>query len=165
MKKKAPLTESGERHGPSRCGDILAGTLEGLGLARVIRHLTLLRAWDRAITLRIRERATVEALREGRLYLAVEDPIWLHELHMLRHKLKGLLNDELGEPAVEEIILRIGRASRHSAVGTPRARGHRSPVPSDGAEARIKKLLVPFEDLPYREALERLIHRWAARSI
>ena len=166
MRKKGLSTEGAERNSPSRCGDILLGALEGMGLVGVIRHLALLRAWEQAIPSRIRERATVEAFREGRLYVCVEDPIWLHELHMLRHKLKVMLNKELGEPAAEEIILRIGRASRRSALDTPKAPVHRAPpVPSSGAEGRIKELLAPFEERPYRDALERLIHRWAARLI
>ena len=166
MRKKGLSTEGAERNSPSRCGDILLGALEGMGLVGVIRHLALLRTWEQAIPLRIRERATVETFREGRLYVCVEDPIWLHELHMLRHKLKVMLNKELGEPAVEEIILRIGRVSRRSALDTPKARVHRAPpVPSSGAERRIKELLAPFEERPYRDALERLIHRWAARFI
>ena len=166
MRKKGLSTEGAERNSPSRCGDILLGALEGMGLVGVIRHLALLRAWEQAIPSRIRERATVEAFREGRLCVCVEDPIWLHELHMLRHKLKVMLNKELGEPAVEEIILRIGRASRRSALDTPKAPVHRAPlVPSSGAEGRIKELLAPFEERPYRDALERLIHRWAARLI
>lgn len=166
MKRKGPSTEGAGRISPSRCGDILPGALEGLGLVRVTQHLALLRAWEQAIPLRIRERAGVEAFREGRVYVCVEDPIWLHELHMLRHKMKGMLNKELGEPAVEEIILRIGRASRRSALGTPTVPAHRPPqVPSGGAEARVKEMLAPFEERPYRDALERLIHRWAARFI
>ena len=166
MKKKGPFAEGAERKSPSRCGDILPGALEGLGLVGVIRHLALLRTWEQAIPLRIRERATVETFKKGRLYVCVEDPIWLHELHMLRHKLKVMLNKELGEPAVEEIILRIGRASHRSALDTPKARVHKTPpVPSSGAERRIKELLAPFEERPYRDALERLIHRWATRFI
>jgi hypothetical protein len=165
MKRKGPSTEGAERNSPSRCADILPGALEGMGLVGVIRHLALLGAWEQAIPLRIRERATVETFREGRLYVCVEDPIWLHELHMLRHKLKVMLNKELGEPAVEEIILRIGRASPRSALDTPKARVHKPPAPSSGAERRIKESLAPFEERPYRDALERLIHRWAARFI
>ncbi len=104
----------GKGGNPSRCADVLEGTLQGLGLGRVTRHLALLKAWDRAIAPRVRERASVEDFKEGRLYLCVEDPIWLHELHMLRHKLKTILNEELGEAVVGEIVLRIGRTARPS---------------------------------------------------
>jgi hypothetical protein len=166
MKARRRPTEGGERSTPARCGEILSGTLESLGLGRVTRHLALLRTWDRAITPRIRERASIEAFREGRLYLCVEDPIWLHELHMLRHKLKALLNKELGESVVEEVILRIGQASRPSAIRTSQARSRRSSADlSSGSEAMIKELLIPCEELPYRDALERLMSRWAARLI
>ena len=153
------------RNSPARCGEILSGTLEGLGLVRAIRHLALLKAWDRAIANRVRERATVDAFREGRLYLRVDDPIWLHELHMLRHKLKTMLNEALEAPVVEEIILRIGRASRSPAAETRTRRAQGSPVLSSGSEARIKELLTPVEELPCRDAVERLLHRWAEGRI
>jgi hypothetical protein len=166
MRERRRPAGRGERKAPSRCGEVLQETLGSLGLGRVARHLALLVAWDHAVTPRIRERASVETFREGRLYLCVEDPIWLHELHMLRHKLKVLLNGELGEPAVEEVILRIGRAPRHPPIGTSQARRRRPLSPlSTGSEAMIKKLLAPCEELPCHDALERLMRRWAAKLI
>lgn len=157
--------EKGRQGGPSRCSDILTSTLQGLGLGRAVRHLALLRAWDRAIPSRIRERATIEDIRGGRLYLCVEDPIWLHELHMLRHTLRTMLNEEVEEPLVEEIVLRIGRSSRRATAGPPAARHRGSPAPPVEARKRIDQLLDPLKDEPYRDALERLLQRWAARSI
>src|SRR5574337_1797125 len=112
---------SRRQHTPSRCADILETSLQGLGFGRVVRHLALLRAWDRAVAGRIKERVHVEDFRGGCLYLSVEDPIWMHELHMLRHQLKTLLNKEVGESVVSEIVLRIGR-TRH---GPPARRFHR----------------------------------------
>ncbi len=157
--------KGGQQSGPLRCSEILIGTLQKMGLERAIGHLALLQAWDRAIALRVRERATVEDFRGGRLYLCVEDPIWLHELHMLRHRLKTLLNQELGEAVVGEIVLRIGRPSQRVATQTPSTRTQRLSTLPDGAMERINQLLSPLEDLPCREALERLLHRWASRSI
>jgi len=158
----------GKRKGgnPSSCADVLEGTLQGLGLGRVTRHLALLKAWDRAIAPRIRERASVEDFREGRLYLCVEDPIWLHELHMLRHKLKIMLNEEVGEAVVGEIVLRIGRTARRASARMPNPPLQR-PARADLSEmeARIEQLLRPLEDVPCRDALKRLFDRWAARSI
>lgn len=151
------------RTAPSRCADILDGSLHGLGLGRVIRHLTILRAWDRAIASRIKERARVENFKGGCLYLCVEDPIWLHELHMLRHTLKTMLNREIGEPAVSEIVLRIGRTRRW----TPEKRSHRGEqmarsIPP-AVEASMAKLLSPLRDLPCCDAMQRLFHQWASR--
>jgi len=149
---------------PLRCSEILIGTLQGMGLGRAIGHLALLKAWDRAIAVRVRERATVEDFRGGRVYLCVEDPIWLHELHMLRHKLKTLLNQELGEAVVAEIILRIGSPPQRVATRSPAARPQRPSTFPDGAIERIDQLLSPLKDLPCRDPLERLLHRWASRS-
>ncbi len=153
--------KGGERDHPFRFADVLPGILQGLGLGRVISHLAVLRAWDRIIPLRVRERTAVEGFREGRLYLCVEDSIWLHELHMLRHKLKTMLNEDAGKSVVEEIILRVGRTSRSSIPGTAPARVQRSPALLGGTEA-VKQLLSPVENLPCRAPLERLLHRWMA---
>lgn len=159
------LTERGERTGSSRCADVLRGTLQGLGLGRVIRHLALLKAWDRAIAPRVRERATMQDFSDGRLYLCVEDPIWLHELHMLRHKLKTILNEEVGEPVVSEIVLRIGRTPRSPTAPIAHRRVERASVVPTEADAKIQQILAPVQDRPYRDVLERLLYRWKARSI
>lgn len=150
---------------PSRCADILQKTLRGLGLGRTIHHLAVLGAWDRAIPPRVRMRAAVEEFRDGRLYLRVDDPIWLHELHMLRHKLKLILNEEVGEPIVGEIVLRIGRTSRSVARNIPHPLMERERTVPTGAEVRVQQLLTPLKDHPCRDALERLLYRWMARSI
>lgn len=154
-----------EQSTPSRCADILQETLQGLGLGRVVRYLALLQAWDRVIACRIKERARVEDFREGRLYLGVEDPIWLHELHMLRHTLKTILNEEVGEPVVGEIVLRIWRAPRYATAKPPARSGRRVRAVPTGVEASMTELLTPLKDLPCHDSLERLLHRWAARSI
>lgn len=158
-------TERGGRASPSRCEDVLRGTLQGLGLGRVIRHLALLKAWDRAVAPRVRERATVQDFSDGRLYLCVEDPIWLHELHMLRHKLKMILNEEIGEPVVNEIVLRIGRSPRSATSAIPNRREERPPVVPTEAEAKVQQILAPVQDRPCRDVLERLFYRWRARPM
>ena len=149
---------------PARCADILDGSLQGLGLGRVTRHLAILRAWDRVIAGRIKEQASVEDFRGGCLYLCVEDPIWMHELHMLRHKLKTILNGEIGEPAVGEIVLRIGRTRRYAPVRRSNRDEQRAEAISPAVEASMTKLLSPLRDLPCCDAVQRLFQRWASRS-
>jgi predicted nucleic acid-binding Zn ribbon protein len=149
---------------PARCADILETSLQGLGFGRVIRHLALLRAWDRAVAGRIKERASVEDFRGGCLYLCVEDPIWLHELHMLRHQLKTILNAEVGEPAVTEIVLRIGRTRQYAVPRRSHRGEQRVRVISPAAEANMAKLLSPLRDLPCCDVVQRLFQRWASRS-
>lgn len=153
---------------PARCADILESSLQGLGFGRVIRHLSLLRAWDRAVAARIRERVSVEDFRGGCLYLCVEDPIWMHELHMLRHQLKTILNKEVGEPVVDEIVLRIGRTRRYSTRNTRHSTldrgGQRVRAVPPEVEAGMAKLLTPLKELPCCDAVQRLFQRWVSRS-
>lgn len=156
-------TPVGEQTNPSRCADVLRGTLQGLGLGRVIRHLALLRAWDQVVAPRIRERARVQGFSDGRLYLCVEDPIWLHELHMLRHKLMTMMNQQIGEAVVSEIVLRIGRLPDNAITAMPRPRVERERAVVAGAEPRVKEVLAPLEGLPCHDAFARLLYRWKAR--
>ncbi|MDE2059069.1 MAG: DUF721 domain-containing protein [candidate division NC10 bacterium] len=149
---------------PARCADILESSLQGLGFGRVIRHLALLRAWDRAIADRIKERASVEDFRGGCLYLCVQDPIWMHELHMLRHQLKTILNKEVGEPAVGEIVLRIGRTRQYPSAKRAHRAGQRIPAVPPEVEASMAKVLTPLRDLPCCDAIQRLFQRWVSRS-
>lgn len=162
MKADGPVQRRAQT-APSRCADIIEGSLQGLGLGRVIRHLALLRAWDRAVAGRIKERASVEDFRGGCLYLCVEDPIWLHELHMLRHKLKTILNEEVGEPVVGEIVLRIGRTRRYAPARRSHRGGQRAPVAPPAVEASMATLLSPLRDLPCCDAMQRLFQRWASK--
>ncbi len=153
-----------ERRWPSRCSEILTATLSGLGLVRALRHLVVLKAWDRAVPERVRERASVEEFKAGRLTLVAPDPVWMHELHMLRHKLKIMLNAEIGEPLIEEILLRVGGVARRGGAGLSPPRVRRPRVVPELSEARIEEVLAPIKDLPCRDAVERLIRRQIARS-
>lgn len=149
---------------PARCADILESSLQGLGFDRVVRHLALLRAWDRVIAGRIKERASVEDFKGGSLYLCVEDPIWMHELHMLRHQLKTILNKEIGERVVGEIVLRIGR-TRQSSTPQRAYRGRqRARAVSPAVEAGMAELLTPLRDLPCCDAVQRLFQRWVSSA-
>ncbi|MBI2882740.1 MAG: DUF721 domain-containing protein [Candidatus Methylomirabilis oxyfera] len=161
--KAARSAQRNTQTAPARCADILESSLQGLGFGRVVRHLALLRAWDRAIADRIKERASVEDFRSGCLYLCVEDPIWMHELHMLRHQLKTILNKEVGEPAVDEIVLRIGRPRQYSTPRPSYRRRQRIPAVSPAVEAGMATLLSPLRDLPCCDAVQRLFQRWASR--
>ncbi|MBZ0169827.1 MAG: DUF721 domain-containing protein [Kofleriaceae bacterium] len=160
-------TESRQRKAqaaPARCADILESSLQGLGFGRIIRHLALLRAWDRAVADRIKERVSVEDFRGGCLYLCAEDPVWMHELHMLRHQLKTILNKEVGESVVGEIVLRIGRTRPSPPAGRANRRRQRIPTGLPAIEANMANLLSPLRDLPCCDAVQRLYQRWASGS-
>lgn len=149
---------------PSKCADILESSLQGLGFGRVIRHLALLRAWNRTIADRIKERASVEDFRGGSLYLCVEDPVWMHELHMLRHQLKTILNKEIGESVVGEIVLRIGRVHSAPPLRSAHRRPREVPTVSPAIETGMETLLGPIREQPCCDSVQRLYQRWASRS-
>jgi hypothetical protein len=87
----------------------------------------------------------------------------MHELHMLRHQLKTILNKEVGESAVDDIVLRIGRPRQYSAPQPSSRRRQRIPAVSPAVETGMATLLSPLRDLPCCDAVQRLFQRWASR--
>jgi len=144
---------------PTRVADVLARTLQRLGLDQRYREHELWAIWPTVVGAQIARHACPRSLHRGRLVVHVTDPVWLHQLSMLRHRLVGALNAKLSEAAIREMVLRIGE------VPTPTLE---KPLPPMSAEelsadpadaARVETLLEPLADAPFREALRRLLLR------
>jgi hypothetical protein len=135
----------------------VAETLERLGLGAGVRQREIWRVWDAVVGPQVARHAQPHAVSRGRLIVHVTDPIWLHQLGMMRHRIVGALNALLGESAVREIVLRIGEVPQLSTAESE----ERSPEPpvDPSRRAAIRGLAQSLGDAPFREALERLMLR------
>ena len=144
---------------PTRVGDVLQGALQRLGLDRRYREHELWAIWPTVVGGQIARHACPRSLHRGRLVVHVTDPVWLHQLSMLRHRLIGALNAKLSEPSVREMVLRIGEVAA-PALETPLSSAPTEEPAADPADtARVETLLEPLADAPFREALRRLLLR------
>jgi hypothetical protein len=130
-----------------------------LGLDRRYREHELWAIWPTVVGTQIARHACPRSLHRGRLVVHVTDPVWLHHLSMLRHRLVGALNARLSEGAVREMVLRIGEVPA-STVEKPPPPMPAEELSADPADAtRVETLLEPLADAPFREALRRLLLR------
>jgi predicted nucleic acid-binding Zn ribbon protein len=133
--------------------------MQRLGLDRRYHEHEVWAIWPRVVGSQIARHASPRSLYRGRLVVHVTDPVWLHQLSMMRHRLVGALNAGLSEPAVREMVLRIGEIPAPATDAPPSAASGREPTADPADAARVEELLEPLGDAPFRESLRRLLLR------
>jgi predicted nucleic acid-binding Zn ribbon protein len=94
---------------PQRLGDILQDVLKEQGFETRVRQHRIMAYWEDFVGKEIAQRTRPTAIERGTLFVVVENNIWMHELHMLKDRLKDEINTRLGSKEVERIHLQIGR--------------------------------------------------------
>jgi hypothetical protein len=78
---------------------------------------------------------------------------------MMRHRVIAALNEKLCTPVVRELVLRVGELSPLPEVLPDHPAQDKGGPPDPVHLARIEDLLAPLGDVPFREALLRLLLR------
>jgi predicted nucleic acid-binding Zn ribbon protein len=150
---------------PVRISEALSATFRRLGLEERIRQHEIWGVWSAVVGPQIAQHAQPHSIWQGRLIVHVSDPVWLHHLSMMRHKVVPALNVRLEVSVVREMILRVGEVPAVPpavSTGSPRTEYM---APLDPAEAtRVEALLAPLGDAPFCDALRRLLLRASRRS-
>lgn len=146
---------------PARVGDAVAALFQRLGLDDRIRQHEVWRVWAAVVGPQIARQAQPHALWHGRLIVHVTDPIWLHHLSMMRHRLVTALNEKLHSSMVREMILKVGEVPPLPAAPPAATHGAPAPRPDPARLAQIEELLSPLGDAPFREELYQLLLRAA----
>jgi hypothetical protein len=142
---------------PVRIADALSSAFARLGVEARLREHEVFRVWDSVVGATIARHAEPQGVKRGRLLIHVTDPVWLHQLSMMRHRLLDALRERLG-PAVRELVFRIGDVSpRPEVAAEPEPTVGLPPDPRRLAE--IETILAPVKDEPAREAFRRLLLR------
>jgi predicted nucleic acid-binding Zn ribbon protein len=150
---------------PVRISEALSAAFRRLGLEERLRQHEIWRVWSGVVGPQIAQHAQPHAIWQGRLIVHVTDPVWLHHLSMMKHRLVPALNEELRASAVREMILRVGEIPdlpQATAIRPPRMDPVPPPDPTEAA--RVEALLAPLGDAPFCDALRRLLHRASGRS-
>jgi hypothetical protein len=145
---------------PVKIAEAVSITIQRLGFEERFRQHEIWRVWPTVVGAQIVRHAQPHALWQGRLVVHVTDPVWLHHLSMMRHRLIPALNEKLRTSVIREMVLRIGEmrallAGPSSGSAAP----ERVPRPDPANLSRIEALLDPLGDAPFRDALYRLLLR------
>ena len=137
---------------------VLDETLKNLGVEVKLKQHRVWSLWDEVVGPAISAHAQPRAVRDGCLFVAVEDSLWLHQLNYLKHQILTELNSKLGKAGLRQIVLRVGEVKMPAV--TPRRTDPPSDIPqplTPQDEERMKEILFSVKDLPCREVLERVI--------
>lgn len=153
------MTRAGWRF-PVRMAEAVTRTLELLGLEAGVRQREIWRVWGNLVGPQIARHAQPRMITRGRLIVHVTDPVWLHQLSMMRHRLVGALRELLGESVIREIVLRIGEVEDIPVTETSELPPE-APIDASRRVA-IQELAGSLGDAPCRDALEQLMVRASA---
>ena len=150
---------------PVTMAEAISAALQRLGLEGQFHQHELWRVWSAIVGPQIARHAQPHSFRHGRLVVHVTDPIWLHHLSMMRHKLTAALNERLAPAGIREMILRVGEVPETLAGPSPRTTRIE---PTQGVDptrvAEIEASLALLGDAPFRDALRRLWLRASQES-
>ena len=137
---------------------VLDETLKNLGMEVKLKQHGVWSLWGDVVGPAIFAHAQPSGVRDGRLFVAVEDSLWLHQLNYLKHQILVELNNKLGKAALREIVLRVGEVSSPPlAPGRTDFSSTNSPALTPQDKERMQKILSPVKELPCREVLERVL--------
>jgi hypothetical protein len=89
-------------------GTILSGLARRLGLESRLLELRLQRQWRNIVGEPIGSHTWPGQIRFKKLYLTVQNSVWLQQLTFLKPTLLEKLNREAGKELITEIVLRVG---------------------------------------------------------
>ncbi|HSB80991.1 MAG TPA: DUF721 domain-containing protein [Candidatus Methylomirabilis sp.] len=145
---------------PVRISEALSAAFRRLGLEERVRQHEIWRVWSGIVGPQIAQHAQPHSIWQGRLIVHVTDPVWLHHLSMMRHRLIPALNEKLQVSVVREMILRVGEFPALPPAASSGSRRTEQAPPADPTDAaRVEALLAPLGDAPFCEALRRLLLR------
>jgi len=85
-------------------GRILTQLLERYGLAQRAQEIQALEFWPEVVGEKIAQAAQAKDVREGRLFVRVENSVWRNELYYVKQELINKLNQRLGQNIIHDIV-------------------------------------------------------------
>lgn len=144
-------------------GAILSGLAKRLGLETRLLELRLQHDWRDIIGEPIASHTWPAQIRFKKLYLVVQNSVWLQQLTFLKPALLAKLRDAAGTGLIGEIVLRVGEIpSPRSAPDAASAGGDLSEVQLD---ADTVSHTTGIHDLELRERFTRVISRYPSRQV
>ncbi len=89
-------------------GDVIANLLSDNTLPFNSDDARIWNVWDEVVGPDVSENTHPSWIKDGRLRVAVSDPIWLQELKFLEEDIREELNKKLRRKAVKKIEFRVG---------------------------------------------------------
>jgi hypothetical protein len=144
---------------PDLLRDILEESLDTLGLRERLRALRALLSWKEVVGETVAAAAQPEALKEGKVFVAVKSNAWIQELRFQQQTILQRLNEYAGAPIFTELVFRVRPRSR--SVQTEHAAPQEPPTAEPEVDAatmaRLHALTDPIADAELRAKVTELL--------
>jgi hypothetical protein len=100
---------------PGLIRDILDETVDALGLRDRLRAIRALLNWEEVVGKTVAAAAQPEALKEGKVFIAVKSNAWIQELRFQQQTILQRLNEYAGSPIFNELVFRVKPRSRKAS--------------------------------------------------
>lgn len=133
---------------PDLVRDILDETVDALGLRERLRAIRALLNWEEVVGKTVAAAAQPEALKEGKVFVAVKSNAWIQELRFQQQTILQRLNEYAGAPLFTDLVFRVKPRSRKS--GGSETRSEEPPLVEPELDtatiARLHALTEPITD-------------------
>jgi len=89
---------------PESIASIIARGLQDLGIARKVKQASIEHLWPELVGPEVAAHTRVIKVDLGRLFVAVDSPVWRQELLFHRSEFLQKLNTALGESVISDIM-------------------------------------------------------------
>jgi predicted nucleic acid-binding Zn ribbon protein len=151
----------GKSRAPVSAGSTLQRVLRELGVDRIMKRHTIWSTWDQVVGDQVAAHTHPEFLSGQCLFVAVDQPTWLHHLSFLKGQILENIHRWLGSDEISEIRFRLGTLPpREEAPRTAAAKPHGA-EPSPAVLQEIESCL----SSPLPAALETVLRRVLAKDL
>ena len=102
---------------PEKAGKILERLTARMGIAARLEREKAVVLWEEAVGKNIARRAQAVSVRNGILFVVVQNSAWLQELSLLKEGIIEKVNSAIGTDVVKDIVFRIGSAGKENTDG------------------------------------------------
>jgi predicted nucleic acid-binding Zn ribbon protein len=102
---------------PERADTILDRLATRMGITSRLEKEKAVILWEEVVGKSIARRAAAVSVKGGKLFVAVENSVWLQQLALMKEGIMDKINSRLGKAVVEDIIFRIGETGKEKSNG------------------------------------------------
>jgi predicted nucleic acid-binding Zn ribbon protein len=93
---------------PEKASDILGRLTKRMGIAARLENEKAVVLWGEAVGQGIARKARATSVRDGILFVTVQNSMWLQELALLKESIISKINSQVGSDVIEDIVFRVG---------------------------------------------------------
>jgi predicted nucleic acid-binding Zn ribbon protein len=140
---------------PSSVGEVLERLFNKLSIDKKLKEVNALKLWEEVTGEKISRHSLPLFVRQGNLFVRVDNSGWLTQLTYLKREIISKLNERLGGESIKNIYFRLGEVKKKRNKETKAAQVK---IDLEKEElARIKEKLKGIKNKSFQPVLSRIL--------